>query len=112
MYLVLPYNWSLVASFLFTSILSIVDPVGIISILNNIGTPHTLSLLIEGQSLLNDGSSVVGFEISMNYLLNKESGILIAIILLIRLVIGGLLLGVICGYLTIFMLSYFHDKSI
>lgn len=72
-----------------------------------------MSLLIEGQCLLNDGSSIVGFEISLNYLLNKESGIILSILLLlIRLVIGGLLLGMLCGYITIFIMSFFHDKSI
>lgn len=45
------------------SILSATDPVAVISLFKVLGTDIKISILIEGESLLNDGSAVVVLEI-------------------------------------------------
>jgi len=39
------------------------DPVAVISLFKDLGTEKKISILIEGESLLNDGSGVVTLEI-------------------------------------------------
>eukprot|EP00929_Paragymnodinium_shiwhaense_P073952 TRINITY_DN37809_c0_g1_i1.p1 TRINITY_DN37809_c0_g1~~TRINITY_DN37809_c0_g1_i1.p1 ORF type:complete len:1241 (-),score=162.93 TRINITY_DN37809_c0_g1_i1:453-4175(-) len=47
------------ASCLLASILSATDPVAVVAALQSLGAPAKLSTLVEGESLLNDGSAVV-----------------------------------------------------
>jgi NhaP-type Na+/H+ or K+/H+ antiporter len=46
-------------TFLFTTILGATDPVAVVALLKDLGTSKTISTLIEGESLLNDGSAIV-----------------------------------------------------
>jgi NhaP-type Na+/H+ or K+/H+ antiporter len=55
------YNWSLPMIFMVSSILSATDPVAVVAVLHTLGAPAKLSTLIEGESLLNDGSAFVMF---------------------------------------------------
>lgn len=43
--------------------MSATDPVAVISLFKSLGTEKKISILIEGESLLNDGSAVVTLEI-------------------------------------------------
>lgn len=52
-------TWS--GAFLLATILSATDPVAVVSALHHLGAPKKISTLIEGESLLNDGSAVVFF---------------------------------------------------
>ena len=49
------YQWSWITGLLFGSILSTTDPVTIITMLGDCGASHSLSSLIDSESLLNDG---------------------------------------------------------
>ena len=53
------FDWT--ASLLFGFLISATDPVATIAILKELGTSKKLSILIEGESLLNDGTAMVGF---------------------------------------------------
>lgn len=54
-------DWS--HSFLLASILSATDPVAVVAVLQKLGAPKHYAALVEGESLLNDGSAFVMFEI-------------------------------------------------
>lgn len=63
------YNWSWNASMMVGAILSATDPVAVVALLKN--SPggkdvHHLSIVIEGESLLNDGAAIVLFNIFQN----------------------------------------------
>lgn len=55
------YDWS--NALMLASIVSATDPVAVIACLRTLGAPEKLSSLIDGESLLNDGSAVVFFEV-------------------------------------------------
>ncbi len=48
---------------LFASIIAATDPLAVVSIFKSLGAPKRLGVLVEGESLLNDGTSVVVFGI-------------------------------------------------
>lgn len=52
-----------------TAILAATDPVAVVAILEDIGAPQRLKILIEGESLLNDGLAIFVYQICVNRLL-------------------------------------------
>jgi len=49
----------------FGAIISATDPIAVISIFKSMGVPKRLSVLLEGESLLNDGTAIVFFMLSV-----------------------------------------------
>eukprot|EP00928_Gymnodinium_smaydae_P063811 TRINITY_DN4729_c0_g1_i1.p1 TRINITY_DN4729_c0_g1~~TRINITY_DN4729_c0_g1_i1.p1 ORF type:complete len:1536 (-),score=287.92 TRINITY_DN4729_c0_g1_i1:253-4395(-) len=94
-------------AFLLASVLSATDPVAVVSALHHLGAPKKISTLIEGESLLNDGSAVVFFFVFLDMAtpLAPDSdkqcpgasfGCIISFFCSLSL--GGLLLGLVTGY--------------
>jgi NhaP-type Na+/H+ or K+/H+ antiporter len=62
-YYILPYGWSFDLAMTFGAILSATDPVAVSVLMNELGAPPRLRMHISGESLLNDGSAYVFFNI-------------------------------------------------
>lgn len=50
------------------SILSASDPVAVVALLKELGTPITFNILLEGESLFNDGTATVFFIVFMTWI--------------------------------------------
>ena len=57
------YNWPIEACFLFGTILSATDPVAVVALLKELGASKLVSTMIEGESLFNDGTAIVFFNV-------------------------------------------------
>ena len=53
------FSWN--AALMYGSIISATDPVAVVALLNNLGASKRISTMIEGESLLNDGTAMVVF---------------------------------------------------
>ena len=53
------FSWD--ASLMYGSIISATDPVAVVALLNTLGASKRISTMIEGESLLNDGTAMVVF---------------------------------------------------
>jgi NhaP-type Na+/H+ or K+/H+ antiporter len=53
------FSWK--ASLMYGSIISATDPVAVVSLLNTLGASKRITTMIEGESLLNDGTAMVLF---------------------------------------------------
>ena len=53
------FSWE--ASLMYGSIISATDPVAVVSLLNTLGASKRITTMIEGESLLNDGTAMVLF---------------------------------------------------
>jgi solute carrier family 9 (sodium/hydrogen exchanger), member 10/11 len=80
-------------SLLFGSLISAIDPVAVVSLLKELGVSRTLSTLIEGVSLINDGTAFVMFTITLDLAKGAEFHIGEVILNSIRLSIGGPIWG-------------------
>ncbi|XP_076893552.1 sodium/hydrogen exchanger 8-like [Bidens hawaiensis] len=57
--LLFPYDWSWKTSLLLGGLLSATDPVAVVALLKELGASKKLSTIIEGESLMNDGTAIV-----------------------------------------------------
>ena len=88
----------LLHSLLFGALISPTDPIATVSILRSVGLPERLEVVIEGESLLNDGVGAVAFTILLGIVLTGEQPALLDIgIEILRDVGGGVVLGILLG---------------
>ena len=65
-YPILPHNWDYLFCLTVGSILCATDPVAVVALLKDLGASPTLTVQIQGEALLNDGTAIVLFRISYN----------------------------------------------
>ena len=58
-------NFTWKQAMVFGAIISASDPIAVVAIFKNLGVPKRLSVLLEGESLLNDGTAIVFFTLSV-----------------------------------------------
>jgi CPA1 family monovalent cation:H+ antiporter len=59
----LTFGTPLVGALLFGALISATDPVAVVALFREIGAPRRLATLVEGESLLNDGTAIVLFRL-------------------------------------------------
>jgi len=59
----LSWRWGWLEGLAFGALISATDPVAVVALLRELGAPKRLRLLIEGESLLNDGTAIVMFSV-------------------------------------------------
>ncbi len=104
------WNWTI--SILFGAVVSATDPVAVVSILKELGASKKLGTLIEGESLLNDGTAIVIFMVI--FLGLTGAGVDNSPILeFVRVSFGGVAIGLIIGYLIIkWVKKVFNDALV
>jgi CPA1 family monovalent cation:H+ antiporter len=121
----IPLAWALT----FGALISPTDPVAVLSILKTTRIPKGLEAKISGESLFNDGSGVIAFTVmlavamSASGLMTGEDGhtvlkasgevdaLLVAKVFMWE-VFGGILLGLVGGFITFFMIKTIDDAAV
>eukprot|EP01084_Bolivina_argentea_P315751 547147_1 len=113
-YYVFPYNWSWAEALTFSSIISATDPVAVVSLLRELGASPKLATLIEGESLLNDGSAFVLFVVMSRFITDSSPPTAINIVgQFVSLTFGGIIIGIIVGIIVILWIRLvFNDARI
>ncbi|WP_338448621.1 cation:proton antiporter [Niallia oryzisoli] len=106
-------GFSIQTAFVFAALMSATDPVSVLSIFKSLGVNKRLAIVIEGESLFNDGLAVVLFKISAFYLLTYLdiglAGIGYGIWEFIKVIFLGLIIGGALGFGFSKLTSYFDD---
>jgi len=85
---------------LFGSIISATDPISVLAIFKDLKVNQRMSLILEAESLLNDGTAVVLFGILFGAVVAEKSSVPKGIGQYFLAVAGGAILGLACGYLA------------
>lgn len=89
--------YTYIQAFMFGSVLSCTDTVAVLALLKEAGAPKKFSSLIEGESLLNDGTCMILFTISLELCRGGSMGVTDISILFVELTGGAVVLGVLFG---------------
>ncbi|KNC55217.1 cyclic nucleotide-binding protein [Thecamonas trahens ATCC 50062] len=105
-------SWSLSHVLLLSSILCATDPVAVVAALKELGAPATLSTLIEGESLLNDGSAFVLFLLFKDMAGGVTPTFWSVVGQFLQLVLGGVLFGVLTSILVFIWLKIIYNHPL
>jgi CPA1 family monovalent cation:H+ antiporter len=100
--------FSLIIALLLGAILSATDPIAVISVFRRLGAPRRLTILVEGESLFNDATSIVLARILLAVFLagHVSAGVVTRGALDFVLVfVGGLAVGAVLGLITGYLLG-------
>lgn len=101
----MPYDWGWPEAMAFGSMLSATDPVAVVALLRELGASKRLSLLIEGESLFNDGSAYVLFIVFRDSMAGVSRDAAAVTGVFSQLAIGGAVLGLVVGGIVVFFLN-------
>ena len=59
-------------AFVFATLIAATDPIAVVALVRTLGAPVRLGVLIEGESLLNDGTAAVSFAAATAYVLGSQ----------------------------------------
>jgi NhaP-type Na+/H+ or K+/H+ antiporter len=114
LYAYLPHNWTFMLCLTTGSILCATDPVAVVALLKDLGASPTLTVQIQGESLLNDGTAIVLYTVAYNILAGEEYLFGDIMIFLIKTALFAFILGMAIGgffYLWIKMANNKLDHS-
>ncbi|MDW6002475.1 cation:proton antiporter domain-containing protein [Vibrio mangrovi] len=110
-----PWNWSWTVCFLFGALISATDPVAVVSLLKEVSSRKRLETLIEGESLLNDGTAIVLFTLFYGMLTlsgHTDTGLLAVSSQFLIVVLLGFAVGVAVGSVILFWISRLFNQPL
>ncbi len=89
-------GWAL--ALVFGAAIASTDPISVVALFGNLGAPRRLTLLIEGESLLNDGTSIVFFSLILAVIMGETTSTGGLLVDFGREVGGGAIVGAAIGF--------------
>ncbi len=96
---------SLPIALLFGALISATDPVAVVALFRTLGVPKRLTVLIEGESLFNDGTAIVLFNLMLAVVLTNKVNLAASVGQFFIVSIGGILVGLVLGWLVAQVIS-------
>ena len=97
--LVLGIRLSLPIALVFGSLIAATDPVAVVALFRTLGVPKRLSVLIEGESLFNDGTAIVLFHLMVTIAITSQFNLVKSVAGFFSVSIGGVIVGLVLGWL-------------
>ena len=95
---------------LFGALISATDPIAVVALFKEIGAPEKLSILLDGESLFNDATAIVLFNLIIIILIShiemNAVNFLVGLWDFLFVFFGGLLTGVVTGYAIVSIIKY------
>jgi monovalent cation/hydrogen antiporter len=91
------FSWS--AAFVLGAVVSPTDPLAATKIAHRLGVPRRVVALIEGESLVNDGTALVVYKVGVTAVVAGTFSIWDASLRFVWSVVGGIAIGLVVGYL-------------
>lgn len=89
---------SLPVALVFGSLVAATDPVAVVALFRLLGVPKQLSVLVEGESLFNDGTALVLFNLMLATSLSGQFDFVQSVFDFVRVSAGGITVGLVLGW--------------
>ena len=102
--MVLLLSWPIMSALVFGVLIAATDPIAVIALFKDVGVAGRLRLLVESESLFNDGVAAVLFGLTLTWMQLPEGASLSATMValtLAKVAGGGILAGIMCGTVAI-----------
>jgi CPA1 family monovalent cation:H+ antiporter len=89
---------SLNVALLFGALIAATDPVAVVALFRSLGVPKRIQILVEGESLLNDGAAIVLFNLTIAVILGEQ--VIAPGSIIVEFLVnagGGLIIGIMVG---------------
>ena len=102
-------GFSLQTALLFGALVAATDPDAVVALIRSLGVPKRLQVLLEGESLLNDGTVIVLYNLLLSAILTGNFSVTNSLTQFTSVAGGGLLVGFIIGWLLSQIISRIND---
>ncbi|XP_019170475.1 PREDICTED: sodium/hydrogen exchanger 7 isoform X3 [Ipomoea nil] len=110
--LTFPYNWSWKTNLLLGGLLSATDPVAVVALLKELGASKKLSTIIEGESLMNDGTAIVVYQLFLRMVLGWSFNWGSIIRFLLQVSLGAVAIGLAFGVASVLWLGFIFNDTV
>ncbi|KAK2635611.1 hypothetical protein Ddye_030403 [Dipteronia dyeriana] len=110
--LTFPYDWSWKTSLLLGGLLSATDPVAVVALLKELGASKKLSTIIEGESLMNDGTAIVVYQLFYQMVLGKSFSWISIVKFLAQVSLGAVGMGLAFGIASVLWLGFIFNDTV
>ena len=112
------YNISSAHIFLFSSLISAVEPASVLNIFESVGVSPQLHYLVRGESIINDGVSFVFYSMTDSFTKIEADGnrhitavdVVLGILSFFTISLGGLIIGMLLGIFSSWMSKHTDHK--
>ncbi|KAE8730062.1 Sodium/hydrogen exchanger 7 [Hibiscus syriacus] len=110
--LTFPYEWNWKTSLLLGGLLSATDPVAVVALLKDLGASKKLSTIIEGESLMNDGTAIVVYQLFYRMVLGQSFSWDAIIEFLAKVSLGAVGIGIAFGIASVLWLGFIFNDTV
>jgi CPA1 family monovalent cation:H+ antiporter len=99
-------------SIVFGALMAATDPIAVTSLFRQLGVPRRLALTVEAESLFNDGTAIVVFQIAVAAALTGSFSLVGGVEDFLKVSAGGLAIGVSLGWLVSQVIARVDDRLV
>jgi CPA1 family monovalent cation:H+ antiporter len=103
-------GFSIQVSLLIGALVAATDPDAVVALIRSLGVPKRLQVLLEGESLLNDGTVIVIFNLMSGIVLTGHFSLVSSLAEFVSVAGGGLVVGFVLGWLFSQMITRIDDR--
>jgi len=103
---------SLLPALVFGALIAATDPVAVVALFRLLGVPKRLAVLVEGESLLNDGTALVLFNLMLAVAITGQFNLLNNLADFVRVSAGGVVIGLVLGWAISRLIARIDDYLI
>lgn len=105
-------DWTYAMGLMFGTICSSIYPIEIVSLLKEVGQAKHLSILLEGEGMIGDGSIIIMFEILLGVIEVQITSWYHVVMVFLRFALGGIALGFILGKLMGWLMAVMYNDVV
>jgi monovalent cation:H+ antiporter, CPA1 family len=105
-------NFSWKYALVFGALIAATDPIAVVAVFKKLGAPRRLSMIMEGESLINDGTGIVFFTLSLSLVAGTQVSVIGLGVSFVSIVGVGIIIGSAVGLMASQIIKRVDDAMI